>query len=191
MRSEDDGWRKGRRGADRVPKKPDRRCAQRPFNLHMRRRTPRISSLHREARAATCARSRSPARPSRMTAAVMARLPQARIRVELRRRLRQHRRQICRRARHHRHQHAGGAQRGGRRHRARSAAVHGARVSAGRAFPARRQMDGGAVSAEQGDACATAPSAWSAWAASARRSRGGSKASACRWSITAAIRSRA
>ena len=33
--------------------------------------------------------------------------------------------------------------------------------------------------------CATAPSAWSAWAASARRSRGGSRPSACRWSITA------
>ena len=31
--------------------------------------------------------------------------------------------------------------------------------------------------------CATAPSAWSAWAGSARRSRGGSMPSACRWSI--------
>ena len=36
--------------------------------------------------------------------------------------------------------------------------------------------------------CATAPSAWSAWAASARRSRAGWRPSACRWSITAAIR---
>ena len=35
--------------------------------------------------------------------------------------------------------------------------------------------------------CATAPSAWSAWAASARRSRAGWRPSACRWSITAAI----
>ena len=34
--------------------------------------------------------------------------------------------------------------------------------------------------------CATAPSAWSAWAASARRSRAGSRPSACRWSITRA-----
>ena len=39
--------------------------------------------------------------------------------------------------------------------------------------------------------CATAPSAWSAWAASARRSRAGWRPSACRWSITRAIRSRA
>jgi lactate dehydrogenase-like 2-hydroxyacid dehydrogenase len=34
-------------------------------------------------------------------------------------------------------------------------------------------------------------SAWSAWAASARRSRAGSTPSACRWSTTRAIRSRA
>ena len=36
--------------------------------------------------------------------------------------------------------------------------------------------------------CATAPSAWWAWAPSARRSRGGSPPSACRWSITRASR---
>ena len=38
--------------------------------------------------------------------------------------------------------------------------------------------------------CATAPWAWSAWAGSARPSRGGSRRSACRSSITAASRSR-
>ena len=55
-------------------------------------------------------------------------LPQARNRVELRRRLRPHRRQMGGRARHHRHQHAGRAQRGSRRHRARPAALHRARI---------------------------------------------------------------
>ena len=44
-------------------------------------------------------------------------------------------------ARHHRHQHAGRAQRGSGRHHARPAAVHGARISAGRTLSARRQVD--------------------------------------------------
>ena len=39
--------------------------------------------------------------------------------------------------------------------------------------------------------CATAPSAWSAWAASARRSRAGSRPCRCRWSITRAGRPQA
>ena len=48
----------------------------------------------------------------------------------------------------------------------------------------------GAISAHARRRCATAPSAWSAWAASARRSRGGSTASRCRWSTTPAARGR-
>ena len=67
-------------------------------------------------------------------------LAQARDRCELRRRLRPYRRQWAGAARHHRHQHAGRAQRGGRRYRARPAALHGARIAAGRALSARRQM---------------------------------------------------
>ena len=47
------------------------------------------------------------------------------------------------------------------------------------------------LSAQQGDACATAPSGWSAWAASARRSRAGSRPCRCRWSIIRAGRRRA
>ena len=79
-------------------------------------------------------------------------LSQARADFELRRRLRPHRRQMGGRARHHRHQHAGSAERGSGRHRARPAALHGARISAGRALSARRQMDREAISAHQGDA---------------------------------------
>ena len=72
--------------------------------------------------------------------------------VELRRRLRPHRRQMGGRARHRRHQHAGRAERGGRRHRARPLALHGARIVAGRALSARRQVAASAVSSHQGDA---------------------------------------
>ena len=115
-------------------------------------------------------------------------VPQARADLELRRRLRPHRRQMGGRARHRRHQHAGRAQRGGRRHRARPAAVHGARIPAGRPLSARRQMAVGALSAVARRRCAIAPSAWSAWAASARRSPSASRPSACRWSTTRAIR---
>ncbi len=79
-------------------------------------------------------------------------LPQARDRLQLRRRLRPCRRQMGRPARHHRHQHAGCAQRGGGRHRHRPAAQHGARISPGGALPARRQVGGTRLSAHQGDA---------------------------------------
>ena len=41
-------------------------------------------------------------------------------------------------------------------------------------YRARRQMGRGGLPAEQGDRCATAPSAWSAWAPSVRPSRVGS-----------------
>ena len=51
-------------------------------------------------------------------------LSEARNRVELRRRLRPCRRQMGRRARHRRDQHAGRAERGSRRYRARPAALH-------------------------------------------------------------------
>ena len=54
-------------------------------------------------------------------------------------------------ARRHRHQHAGCAQRGGRRHRARAAALHRARTAAGGAVPARRQMAGEGLPADAGD----------------------------------------
>ena len=121
-----------------------------PFNLHVipkdampRRSSPRSAPNVRGA-AVTGAPDKHDGRRDGA-------LSEARVRVELRRRLRQHRRQICDRARHHRHQHAGGAQRGGRRHRARPAALHGARIPAGRELPARRKMDGAAISAEQGD----------------------------------------
>ena len=79
-------------------------------------------------------------------------LPQARAGVELRRRLRPRRRQMGGRARHRRHQHARGAERRSGRHRARAIAVHGARIPAGRALCACRQMAAGAVPAHQGDA---------------------------------------
>ena len=88
---------------------------------------------------------------NKIDAAFMQSFPSSRD-LELRRRLRPHRRQMGGRARHHRHQHAGSAQRGGRRHRARASALHGARIPAGRALSARRQMAGEALSAHQGDA---------------------------------------
>ena len=78
--------------------------------------------------------------------------PQARDRVELRRRLRQHRREVCDRAQNRRLQYTGCADRGGRRHRARAFALHGPRIPASRTVLARREVDAGAVSAEQDDA---------------------------------------
>ena len=114
-------------------------------------------------------------------------LPEARNRVELRRRLRPCRREMGGRARHRRDQHPRRAERGSRRHRDRTAALHLARISAGRPLSARRQMAQERLSADR-RRCAAVPSALSAWAASARRSGGGSKPSACRWSITRAIR---
>jgi len=59
--------------------------------------------------------------------------------------------------------------RGGRRHRARPAAVHGAGVPPGLDFLRAGKWMEAAISAEQGDLAATAPSAWSAWDASAGR----------------------
>ena len=91
-------------------------------------------------------------RRASIDAGIHAALSQARADLQLRRRLRPCRRQMGGRARHHRHQYAGGAERGSGRHRARPLALHGARIPAGRALCARRQMDGGAISADQGDA---------------------------------------
>ena len=87
-----------------------------------------------------CARSRRSRVTARSTASTHVALPEARDRVELRRRLRPHRRQVGRRARHRRHQHAGRAQRGGRRYGARAPALHRAPPAAGRALPARGPM---------------------------------------------------
>ena len=81
-------------------------------------------------------------------------------------------------------------ERGGRRHGARPAAVHGARISPGRTLSARRQVGAEALSADARRRCATAPSAWSAWAGSAGPSRAGSTRSGCRSSIIRAARSR-
>ena len=67
-------------------------------------------------------------------------------------------------------------------------ALHGARISSGRTLfcaPENGRRDNIRSPKRR---CAIAPSAWSAWAASARRSRGGSTPSACRSSITAANR---
>ena len=78
-------------------------------------------------------------------------LSEARNRVELRRRLRPCRREMGGRARHRRDQHAGRAERGSRRHRARTAALHLARISAGRSLSARRQMAREGLSAHSRD----------------------------------------
>ena len=98
------------------------------------------------------ARHRGRRHEERVDGPFMSAFSPARDRFELRRRLRPCRCRLGRRARHHGHQHAGRAHRGGRRYRARPAAVHGARVAAGRALSARRQVDAERLSAEQGDA---------------------------------------
>ena len=132
-----------------VPKKHIVDGLSGPFNLHV---IPKDNAEAIIAKVAPNVRARRRDRRARQDdGRPDGAFPEARIRVELWRRLRQHRRQICCRARHHRHQHAGGAERRGRRHRARAAAVHRARVSAGRELPARRKMDGAAISAEQRD----------------------------------------
>ena len=99
---------------------------------------------------------------------------EARDRLHLRRRLRPRRRQMGGRARHHRHQHAEGAQRGGRRHRARPDPLHGARIPAGRALSARRQVARARLSAHQGDAARPHRRHGRHGRASVRRSRAGS-----------------
>ena len=59
------------------------------------------------------------------------------------------RRPPCRHARRHGHQHAGRADRGGRRHRDRPAAQHAARIAARRELSARRPLgEGGRLSAD-------------------------------------------
>ena len=76
----------------------------------------------------------------------------ARDRRYFRRRLRSRRCGLGGGARHHRHQHAAGADRGGCRHGARPPSLHRARIPAGGALSARRQMGGARLSAHQGDA---------------------------------------
>ena len=160
------------------------------FNLHQVRRRQGPRAVLRRDRAAP-ARHRDVGHLGAHRRRLHGALPAARDRLVVRRRLRPYRRRLGRRARHHRHQHAGRAHRGGRRHRARAAAVHRARVPAGRALPARRQVGAEGLSAQQGDAAQPHGRAWSAWAASARRSRAGSRPCRCRWSITRDGRRRA
>ena len=86
-------------------------------------------AAHADVRAIACSATTEEI-PRRLHGAVS----QAPDRLELRRRLRPYGRQMGRRARRHPDQHAGCADRGGRRHRARPAALHGARISPGGAL---------------------------------------------------------
>ena len=78
-------------------------------------------------------------------------LPKPPTRLELRRRLRPHGRQMGRRTQCGPDQYARRADRRGRRYRARAVAVHGARISPSRAVFARRKMARAQLSAHQGD----------------------------------------
>ncbi len=110
---------------------------------------------------------------------------------ELWRRLRPYRRQVGRRARHRRHQYARGAERGSRRYRASACCcARCANFPSRSAFCVRENGHKDTIRSRR-QRCATAPSAWSAWAASARRSRSAWRHSACRSFITAASRKRA
>ncbi len=151
--------------------------------------TPRTAeALIAEARAAA-ARHRGQRAPDRIDGAMMARLPEARDRLDLRRRLRQHRCQVCGRARHRRHQHAGGAERGGRRHRARAACSArcansrrpSAILRAGKWMREALSADAGDVARPHRRHGRHGPHR-PGHRAAARRLQ------ACRWSITAAIR---
>ena len=76
-------------------------------------------------------------------------VPEARARLDLRRRLRPCRCEVGRRTWHHRDQHPRRPQRRGCRHRAWPAALDGARTAAGRALPPRGQMAVWQLSADQ------------------------------------------
>ena len=123
-----------------------------PFTVHRlrRREGPRRAARRTSRRA--CAPSRRACTSEKIDGALMAKLPQLEIvstfgvgydHIDV---------TMGGRARRHGHQHAAGADRGGRRHRARAAALHRARVPAGRALSARRQVGRERLSAHQGDA---------------------------------------
>ena len=100
-------------------------------------------------------------------------LSEARNDRKLRRRLRSRRYRLCARAQHHRHQHARRPDRGGRRRRDGASDLDLARVRQGRPLPCAPGSGRPRIIRSASARCATARSAWSAWAGSARPSRAG------------------
>ena len=99
--------------------------------------------------------------------------------------------EACGKARHRRHQHAGCADRRSGRYGDRPAAQHGAPASGRRAMAAAGPLgQGGRLCPVAADAARPARSVFTASAASAWRSPGGSRASACPSPITPARRAR-